>query len=347
MADFLELCKQAGLKPKRVASTNGGEYKSPCPKCGGTNRFMIWPNRQYKNCIGGFFCRQCDKGGDSIAFCRDFLGMTWNQSVEATHANVQLNPKHQRLIPKHPKSKGSISPSSTWQQRAEDLVGWAEDQIKNRIDVLEELERRGLPLEAIERFRIGYVDNPENYYGNFKIPRAQFGLKEELGKGGLPSDVWVPRGILIPSIEPSGKIVRLKVRRADYKPDDDIPKYAAIPGSMGGLNLIGNRACDAVAVVESELDGYAVSYAVGDLALVIAVGSNSKKPDSFSNLLAENARTLLICHDNDPGGETMKDKWLNMYSHAIPFPTPNNKDIGEAAEGGLDIRDWLLAGLAD
>ena len=39
---LLDLVQADGLAPKKVASTNGGEYHSPCPGCGGKDRFIIW-----------------------------------------------------------------------------------------------------------------------------------------------------------------------------------------------------------------------------------------------------------------------------------------------------------------
>jgi hypothetical protein len=45
---LLGLVHQMGINPKRVSSTKGGEYKSPCPSCGGKDRFTIQPARDYK-----------------------------------------------------------------------------------------------------------------------------------------------------------------------------------------------------------------------------------------------------------------------------------------------------------
>jgi len=346
MADILTFCRQLGLDPKKVAATHGGEYKSPCPKCDGTDRFIVWPNRQYPKCIGGYFCRQCDKGGDCIAFCREFLGMTWEQAVAASHATVTFDRQQDFQRPKQPQHRSTTAPSRTWQDMAGRLVCMASDQIKSRPYVLEELENRGIPLEAVEKFHIGYIDNPKDHYGAYQIPRSEFGLLQDLKEDGKPRDVWVPRGVLIPSIEPSGKVVRLKVRLADHIPGSSQPKYVAITGSMDGLILIGDRNHDSIVVVESELDGYAASHAVGDVALVIAIGGNTKNLDAWTNLLVTESKTLLICHDNDEGGRTMMAKWQQLYPKAIPCPTPHHKDIGDAIKSGVDIRAWLLDALS-
>ncbi|MES2344647.1 MAG: primase-helicase zinc-binding domain-containing protein [Chlamydiota bacterium] len=65
---LLHFAQELGISPKRIASTCGGEYHSPCPKCGGKDRFIIWKE------TGRYWCRQCDLKGDSIQFCRDFFG---------------------------------------------------------------------------------------------------------------------------------------------------------------------------------------------------------------------------------------------------------------------------------
>ena len=40
----------------------------------------------------------------------------------------------------------------------------------------------------------------------------------------------------------------------------------------------------------------------------------------------------------------MLEKWKKFYPHAFGYPTPIGKDIGEAIEKGLDIRNWILEG---
>jgi DNA primase len=40
---------------RRVASTNGGEWAGPCPWCGGTDRFRVWPYAARPR----YWCRQC------------------------------------------------------------------------------------------------------------------------------------------------------------------------------------------------------------------------------------------------------------------------------------------------
>lgn len=75
---LLELVSTYGLTPKRKGATRGGEFSSPCPSCGGTDRFILHP-KAYDG-KGAYFCRQCGIKGDGIQFGRDFLNYSFNQA---------------------------------------------------------------------------------------------------------------------------------------------------------------------------------------------------------------------------------------------------------------------------
>ena len=65
----------AGLK--HVSSTDGGEWCGVCPKCGGRDRFHVWPN---KGASGKFWCRGCGWSGDGIQFLRDLEGLSYPEA---------------------------------------------------------------------------------------------------------------------------------------------------------------------------------------------------------------------------------------------------------------------------
>jgi len=66
MKDLLTLVRQ-DTAIDHVASTHGGEYAGPCPFCGGEDRFRCWPDHP-EGGGGQWWCRQCDRGGDLIAY---------------------------------------------------------------------------------------------------------------------------------------------------------------------------------------------------------------------------------------------------------------------------------------
>ena len=58
---LIQLAQLYGLKPKKTCGTDGGEYHSSCPVCGGNDRFVMHPNKRGKSskCMGTYFCRHC------------------------------------------------------------------------------------------------------------------------------------------------------------------------------------------------------------------------------------------------------------------------------------------------
>jgi DNA primase len=329
---LLDLAREKGLNPKFAASTGGGEYHSACPSCAGTDRFVMQPNKQMKNCVGSYFCRQCGIHGDSIQFCLDFLEFT-NFKDAVHHVGAEVPRKMPSFFVQKLKIYESATlnrPSAAWMQQAHIMVEEAHTTLLMQQDILETLCRRGLPVNAIQRYKIGWIPKHRTLVGKL---------------WDLEKDIWCPAGLLVPTIDTDQCIIRLKIRRRDWHVDDTLAKYVAIPGSMSGLSIIGDKKHPIMIVIESEFDAYALHYAVGDSAVIIAVGGCTKNPDNVTHHYAQRVSMLLICHDNDAAGNHMFERWKKAYPHALAYPTPVGKDVGEAIQQGIDLRDWVLKGI--
>lgn len=336
--DLLEMLQQIGINPKRVATTHGGEYHSPCPSCGGTNRLFSNPYKKMAKCTGSYSCRQCGIYGDSIEFARKFLHCSFSQAVELVTGIITLpNAPIQSSYKNIQTSHATLSyPPAQWVEHATDFVEQAHNNLLKIDEILTYLAHRGIPLQAVINAKIGW--NSEVKY----LKRMDWGLPEQQEENKNSKNVlWIPEGLVIPIFDVD-RVIRLKVRRSHWNKNDKLPKYVAISGSMNGLNIIGSQKHTTMVIVESELDAYAVHHATGDFICAVAVGSNIKNPDNITDYLARKATQLLICHDNDIAGQTMLNKWKKLYPHAISYPTPIGKDIGEAVTEGLDLRAWLL-----
>jgi DNA primase len=332
--DLIQLAQQAGLNPQWTAGTQGGEYHTFCPKCGGKDRFSIQPHRQMKNCVGAYWCRKCGTNGDAIEFAIQFLNCTFQQAAELVGATIPDKTSFQRR-PYINRPASLIPPPHNWIVKGSSFIDDAHKNLIRKPEMLKSLTQRGIPPEAVRKHRMGWSE--KNHY----IQRRDWGLDESLKPDGSPRALYIPAGLVIPIIDMNDNVIRLKVRRAHWKEGDDIPKYIAISGSMSGLSIIGSPSKDIVIVVESELDAIALHHAI-DEACIIAVGSNIKNPDNVTDKIAKQAKRLIICHDNDEAGEKMFSKWKKMYHNAIPYPTPFGKDIGEAIQKGLAVRAWIL-----
>lgn len=333
---ILDLAQLTGVNPKWVAGTGGGEYHSACPACGGTDRFFIQPFRQMHKCLGSYCCRQCGIRGDAIQFARQFLNYSFEEAAQTVNAVID---NHFRLPLLRPKQsfKPTIlkRPNHEWVKRATEFVEIAHAVLLQKNEILKLLSARGLPIDAVCKYKIGYIEK------DMFFSREHWGLESQTDCNGNSRLLWMPKGIIIPAVESDGSVIRLKVRRSDWHKKDKLAKYIAVTGSMNGLSLIGNNTLPVMLVVESELDAYATHYAAPDRVFVVAIGGSSKSPDNVTDCHARHKK-LLICHDNDAAGEKMLNKWQTLYPHGQAFNVPVGKDIGEAIENGFDIKKWIV-----
>lgn len=336
---LVELAQEYGLAPKKVASTEGGEWKSACPKCGGSKRFRMQPFKNGKRCSGIFACRECGLNGDTISFEIDVMGR--NVKEVLTNQNIKNSDSHykktllNKMIARHMDRfvpKKTANPVDKWIEKGTSFVAWAHRNLLANPIMISLLEKRGIDFNAIKNFNLGF--NTQELFRK----KNDWGLEED-GK-----QIWLPEGIVIPSYR-SGSLIRLKIRRTKWQEGDKQGKYINIAGNKQSLNLFGNTNNPVMFVVESELDAIVVANQLENIAFAIGVGSNVNAPDVLTDYLATN-KNLFICYDNDEAGIVMLHRWKRLYPHAQACPTPIGKDIGEAIQQGFNIREWLLSKIA-
>ena len=173
-------------------------------------------------------------------------------------------------------------------------------------------------------------------------PRASWGLPPSLREDGQERGLWIPGGLVIPLLI-GGDVHRLRIRRND---PGDGSRYVIVSGSSSApLTLDMERG--AAVVVESELDGLLLSQEVGDLAGVVALGNAQAKPDRITHEALTRAAVILISLDTDStGAKAAWSFWPGTYGDkARRWPTVQGKDASEARGNGLDVRQWIVAGL--
>ncbi len=350
--DILALVSSTGVALKKVSSTHGGEYAGPCPGCGGEDRFRCWPERQGGK--GSFWCRQCGKAGDDIQFMVDFLGMSFREAFSAAGREFKNNfntyvPVHRKLSQNRRKtpftSKSYSSPGETWKNRAQTFVNKAHGALLENQAQLDYLARRGLDIWAVRQFRLGWF-NGENGRGCMFRSRESWGLETVWKKNGRKKVLWIPRGLVIPVFK-GDEIYRVRIRRPveDLMPGEK-NRYVVVAGS--GMELAGhNPGRRAFLVTEADLDEMLVCRHAGSLVGTLALGSCSARPGSQVLPVLKNALRILVALDWDQAGRKAFEWWKQELPNSRFWPVPNGlgKDPGEAFENGLDIRDWVAAGL--
>ncbi|MEW6490194.1 MAG: alpha helicase [Thermodesulfobacteriota bacterium] len=343
-----------GLKKKTPR-----EWAGPCPECGGNDRFVVTERRG----SWVFYCRGCEHSGGEVAFLR-LCGLSCPQAhaelglrcssvtCPATRCPARddaLAPRSRplrSLRPPAPPAQApefvpapATTPEEQWQARAAKLVATAHEALLAAPQALAYLAGRGLPRPAVERYRLGWIAR------DVYRPRAAWGLPQELRSDGKPKKLWLPAGILIPTLAPTGIVVRLRIRREHV--EEGRPRYYQVPGAGNDLVLLGDLAARAVVVVESDLDALLVAHAAGDLVQVLPLTTATAKPRESAAAVLARALAILVATDldaNQAGGKAAR-WWLQHYPRARRWPVPAGKDPGEYAQAGGDVRAWVLAGL--
>lgn len=336
-----------GLNVKKVATTRGGEYAGPCPKCGGSDRFRCWPDD--KGGHGSYWCRQCGIGGDTVQLLVDYVGYSYPEAFKATgrerpqdfRVGTWKPKKTQTEKPFEPKSYET--PGEAWREKATAFISSAHDTLLGCDSVLKYLHGRGLDLEAVKRFRLGYFPGEKGKACMYR-PRSAWGLPRVKKKNGRDKMLWIPRGIVIPSFQ-NGVTDRIRIRRPkpDLQARKDV-KYYIVPGS-GMAPMLIDPGQKALVVVESELDGMLVSRHTEKIAGVVALGSASAKPGACAFPYLQKTLRILVALDFDQAGIKAWQWWGGQFRNARQWPVPVGKDPGEAFEQGMDIKEWVFAGL--
>lgn len=356
-ANLVDLLSEYGFSPVKKTAT---EWASPCPFCGGKDRFQIWPDEGEGR--GYYWCRQCDAKGDGIQFLRDFADMNYGDACKrvgvAPVANLRAPAltKKKAVEPFEPvRPDDGTKPeldTAKWRTRALDFVAWTSEQLQKAPEQLAWLAARGIDAASARQYRLGY--NPGEKGRNCIIrPRAVWGLPPVKRKDGKDKQFWLPRGIVVPQLS-GDEVQRLRIRRLDadrqqFRPEH---KYHVVEGS--GMDVLwlpctAPRPGQAVAVVvESELDAILLHILAGDLFHCMAsMTSNIRRLPANVYEQLQSCLCILVALDCDAAGADGWPRWQETFPRAKRWPVPAGagKDPGEAFSRGEDLRLWLLAGI--
>ena len=322
---------------KRAAGTNGGEWKGPCPFCGGDDRLCVWPNHPEG---AQWWCRQCERGGDPIAYQVEHGDLTPREAGRLRRGDETLQDGQRR--PKGVRPRRTQAKPAPEARRSADLPTW---ETSAALAVVADCEKalwtaagekartwlhdeRGLTDATIRRWRLGH--NPGTWRDD---DRKIHGL-------------WTPRGVIVPCVA-GDALWYLKVRRpvpsgGAYDPNLHGPKYRQVSGGKSALYglpfLAGKRV---VVICEGELDAVLLWQEAGDLVDVVAVGSASGRPALPFLVHLAGAARWLVAFDRDGAGEEGAT-WWGEYSARVRRVRPlQGNDLTDFHQAGGDLRAWV------
>ena len=319
-ADLLTLASSTTTL-KRAAGTGGGEWKGPCPFCGGKDRFALEPNHQPEP---RWLCRNCTDGKwkDPIEFGkRLWPGLKFPEICERL-AGGQLPTGPARTFTPPPQP-AAAPPDEEWQAAALAFVEACERELwaPGGARALFYLHKRGLTDKTIKRFRLGFHPRDEKINGHY-----------------------TDRGITIPCFN-RGKIWYVKICRHNNE-----PKYRNLKGSQEGIfnaEMLEMQPPEGGAALfcEGEFDCMLAWQELGDLLPVATLGAAGNKPDLAAwGRYFLGQRVTLVCYDLDGPGQKGAETIIEMSRFAVLAPLPDGgtwKDISDFHQAGGDLRAWI------
>jgi len=334
---LLDLLKEDKINAKYTSSTYVGEYYSPCPGCGGKDRFKTWPNHPDGE---NWWCRQCGKGGTAVHYLMHFRNMSYRDacaSLDITPSNpLRKHWESGKTWEPHPPKE---PPSTLWQQQVMDLIHQSQVILWNDtyVNIRNWLHKeRGLTESTVKKTGLGWI--PQDHYAD----RESWGLAAKIKDDGTKTKLWIPAGLVIPCFS-NNQLHRVRIRR--HYPSDDM-KYYIVTGSSMVPMILGNG--NTIILVESELDAILLDQEAGDLVSITALGSSEIKPDTIFYEQLKQADRFLVSLDTDKAGADSSWKfWMEHFPQAIRWPVIKGKDPTEAYLNGLNLRKWVIAGIRD
>jgi hypothetical protein len=340
---------------RKVAATDGGEYVGPCPWCGGTDRFHVWPYADRPR----YWCRQCDRKGDAIQFLRERAGLSYRDACVRLGRAVteRLGQSTRRPIPITPAA--ATAPNETWQARGQGFVETCEQALWSPAgaEARAYLHARGLQDDTLQAAHVGYhASNQHEPWAAWGITTAPKRATHEADLRGLPpvperQRVWLPRGLVFPW-ESSGMLWKITFRRL-APAGTPIARLGQVEGDShflvkGSANLLYRidtvQANRPAMLVEAPLDALSIAQEAGDLLAVVAAGTSWGRLERWIGRLSL-ASSVLLGFEADDAGETAAAWWQKTLGSRAKRWRPYWDDANAMLRAGVDLRTWIREGL--
>lgn len=279
----------------------GRNYKANCPFHGEkTPSFMISPELQMYKCFG------CAEHGDVFTFLEKHEGMEFSEALKylADKAGVKLV----SFKPEATSEREKIIEINKSALNFYEYVLNSHPQGKKVLDYL--TKDRGLNLETIKQFKIGYSPESFNALPDYLIKKKKF-VSNDLTKAGLLVGRGIDRfrgRVIFPLFDHRNNVIGFAGRILPWA-KHDIAKYINSPDTeayhkskvLYGMNVAKSVIRDKgyAVIVEGELDMIS-SYQAG-IRNVIAIKGSALTEDQV-RLIGRFASRIVLCLDADLAG---------------------------------------------
>jgi len=301
---------------EQITRKSKGANMFVCPLCGsgeghnGTGAFSIKDGISWK-------CFSCNKGGDIFDLIGEYEGIAdhteqlkragelFGITIDSYRATAQEDFREYQNQPKNEQYTHSNIHTTDYTQFF----------LQANRDIVKTSYHRGLSIETLNRFKIGYVES-------WRHPKA-------------PNAPASPRLII-----PTSKESYLARDTRDQIPEEQKPYTKSKVGSIHLFNAKAlQTATKPIFIVEGELDALSIIEVGGE---AVALGTTTKVKSLLELLKTKKPeQPLIIALDNDEAGEkAYRELSEGLKGLSIPFyrlnPAGEYKDANEALQGNRE-----------
>jgi DNA primase len=309
--------------------------------------FSVVPAKQIFHCFG------CGAQGDVFEFWSKYHNVNFWDAVKAIADRVGVKisgsgpastwmryPEQKRQKEWEPVEREL--PSEVWMEKARKFIYWGYEKLFERPDVLEYLAGRGIRLRTIGAYGLGWCEKEKG--GDLYRTRESWGLPTELKNNGKKKRLWFPKGVIIPTWDERYRVISIYIRRPPpIKIYPDI-RYYFLPGGCKSVTVL-NPNARAYVIIESYLDALLIIQEAGDLVGTVCLSTSHAKPDAAAAQVLSKSLHIINALDFDHAGAGAWPWWKKHFPECERWPVPKGKDPGEAYQAGVNIREWIKAGL--
>lgn len=316
----------------------GANYKARCPFHNEkTGSFFVSPERQIWHCFG------CSKGGDIFGFIKEIEGLEFVDALRilATRAGIELSAYS-------PEQRQFQSAKTKYYEICELAMRFFEKQLHGSTaggQVLRYLNERGLTLESIKNFRLGFApdswnalgDFLEKKYSNDEILNAGLTVKSEK-QSGRYYDRFRSR-IMFPIFDINGQTVGFSGRIFGDSSDEANAKYVNTPQTLiydksrilYGLDKakLSIRQKNRCLAVEGNMD-VIMSHQAGATNAVATSGT--ALTDGHLKIIKRYTDNLDLCFDSDEAG-------VMATTRGVDLALTRGFNVGVVAMNESEIKD--------
>lgn len=322
----------------------GANFKAPCPfHSEKTPSFFVSPPRESWHCFG------CNKGGDMFSFVMEIEGVEFPDALKllAQKAGVEIEAGNKEYDSERAKLLNLVNDAKIFYQ----------NQLAKELEVVTYLKNRGLTIETIKEFEIGFaLDGWRNLY-NFLIGRKYpisilektgMAIKKEAAPGQSISyyDRFRNR-IMFPVKNSSGQTIGFSGRIFKEKPGEMGGKYINNPQTalydksrvLFGLEKAKTeiRKNDLCVLVEGQMD-VIMSHQSG-VKNTVAVSGTALTQEHL-NIIKRLTENLAIAFDKDEAGQRASKRGIDMATAAgfevRVIEIPSGKDPADTIKENPD-----------